>query len=142
MKIESPTSTKSVGSARKSDKAKGKSDEFARVLEDEEGEDGVASAVHGASPTNSISALLSLQEMSGDEGQSARAKARGEELLARLDELRHALLIGSLSADSLDGLVKLIQSERALTADPQLAETLDEIELRARVELAKLGRDA
>ena len=37
--------------------------------------------------------------------------------------------------------VSLIGTERQLTSDPGLAETLDAIELLAKVELAKLGRD-
>jgi hypothetical protein len=69
------------------------------------------------------------------------AKARGEELLERLEELRQGLLTGHLSADKLDALVSLVGNERALTSDPGLAETLNEIELLAKVELAKLGRD-
>jgi hypothetical protein len=141
MKIESPTGTRSVGTARKSDKAKSKSDEFARALGEEGEEDGATSAVTGAAPVSAIEALLSVQEMSGEEERSAQAKARAEELLEQLDELRHGLLAGRLSEDRLDGLVALVRSERAQTSDARLSETLDEIELLARVELAKLGRD-
>jgi hypothetical protein len=79
--------------------------------------------------------------MSGDEERNSQAKARGEALLERLEELRQGMLTGHLSAERLDGLVGLIKTERALTTDPGLAETLDEIELLAKVELAKLGRD-
>ncbi|HUA53061.1 MAG TPA: flagellar assembly protein FliX [Candidatus Sulfotelmatobacter sp.] len=140
MKIESPSTTRGVASARKSDKAKGKSDEFARALEEGE-EDGAVPGVSAAPVVSAIDALLSVQEMSGDEERSAQAKARGEELLEQLDELRHGLLAGHLSPDRLDGLVALVRSERALATDPRLAETLDEIELRAKVELAKLGRE-
>jgi len=140
MKIESPTGTRGVTTARKSDKAKGKSDDFARALEGEE-EEGATTGVSSAPAVSAIDALLSVQEMSSDEERSAQAKARGEELLEQLDELRHGLLAGHLPADRLDGLVALVRSERAQTSDPRLGETLDEIELLARVELAKLGRD-
>ena len=141
MKIESPAGARSVTTARKSDKARVKTDEFARALEDGEDEEGAATAVSGAPPVSAIDALLSVQEMSGEEERSAQAKARGEELLEQLDELRHGLLAGRLPADRLDGLVALVKSERAQTSDPGLAETLDQIELLAKVELAKLGRD-
>jgi hypothetical protein len=142
MKIETPAASRSVGTARKSDKAKGKSDEFARALE-EDGEDeaAAAGAVSGAAPVSAIDALLSVQEISGEEERSAQAKARGEELLEKLDALRHGLLAGHLAPDQLDALVGLVKSERAQTSDPALGETLDQIELLARVELAKLGRD-
>jgi hypothetical protein len=142
MKIQSPTSTRSVGSSRKSsDKPKVNTGEFARAL-GEEGEDEVTVAsASGASPVNTIDALLSVQEISGNQEGSRRAKQRAEELLEKLDALRHGLLAGHLSPDQLDGLVGLVQAERAHTADPGLSETLDEIELLAKVELAKLGRD-
>lgn len=140
MKIESPAGTRGVSSARKADKAKGKTDEFARALEEGEEEGGV-SGVSATPVVSAIDALLSVQEMSSDEERSAQAKARGEELLEQLEELRHGLLAGHLPADRLDGLVALVRSERALTSDPRLGETLDAIELLARVELAKLGRE-
>jgi len=142
MKVESTTGPRAVTTARKSsDKAKVKSDEFARVLEEGEEASSGTAAVTGAPAVSAIEALLSAQEMSGEEERSARAKARGEELLEQLDELRHGILAGRLSADRLDGLVTLVKSERAQASDPRLAETLDEIELLAKVELAKLGRE-
>jgi hypothetical protein len=142
MKIESPTTVRSANNARKSDKAKSKTDEFARVLE-EDGE-GAEAAASVSAPVRAspIDSLLSVQEMSGEQERSAQAKARAEDLLERLDELRHGLLAGHLSVDQLDGLVSLVKSQRAETSDPQLSETLDAIDLLARVELAKLGRDA
>jgi len=140
MKVESPSTTRGVGSARKTDKAKERSGDFARALGEGDDESTGIAAIPTA-PVGAIDALLSVQEMSGDEERNAQAKARGEELLERLEELRQGLLTGHLSADRLDALVVLIGSERAAASDPGLAETLDEIELLAKVELAKLGRD-
>jgi hypothetical protein len=141
MKIQSPTSTRSVSTTRKAtDKGRVTTDEFARALE-EDGEVDTTSAVTGSASVGSIDALLSVQEMSGDEESRQQAKARGDELLQKLDALRHAMLAGDLSGDQLDGLVALVKTERAYITDPGLNETLDEIELRAKVELAKLGRE-
>jgi hypothetical protein len=140
MKVETPNTTRGVGSARKSDKAKGRSDEFARAL-GEDGDEPTSAAAIPTAPVNAMGALLGVQEMSGDEERSKQAKARGEALLENLEELRHGLLTGDLSADRLDALVSVIASERATASDPGLAETLDAIELLAKVELAKLGRD-
>lgn len=142
MKVQSPNAARGVGSARKTDKAKGSSDgSFARAL-DEESVEAASGAATSVASVNAIDALLSVQEMSGEEERSAQAKARAEELLERLEELRQSMLTGVLSADKLDALVSLVSSERQLTSDPGLAETLDQVELLARVELAKLGRDA
>jgi hypothetical protein len=142
MKIQSPSSTRSVSSTGKAGgKGKVRTNDFARAL-GEEGEDDTATAVTGSSSISQIDALLSVQEMSGDDESSQQAKARAGELLEKLDALRHGLLEGHLSVDQLDGLVALVKTERAHISDPGLSETLDEIELRAKVELAKLGRDA
>jgi Class II flagellar assembly regulator len=141
MKVQSPTSTRSVSTARKAaDRGGVKTDEFARALEGDPEVDS-ASAVTGSTSVGAIDSLLSVQEMSGEEESRKQAKARGEELLQKLDGLRHALLAGDLSVDQLDGLVALVNTERSYVNDPGLSETLDEIELRARVELAKLNRE-
>ncbi|MBV8168294.1 MAG: flagellar assembly protein FliX [Alphaproteobacteria bacterium] len=141
MKVESPSKTRGVGSARKTDKAKDTSGDFARALDDESADETASTAAIPTAPVGAIDALLSAQEISGEDDRSAMAKARGEELLERLEELRQGLLTGHLSVDKLDALVSLIGTERQLTSDPGLAETLDAIELLAKVELAKLGRD-
>jgi len=61
-------------------------------------------------------------------------------MLDQLDELRHGLLDGSISEESLGHRSKLVRAKRENVDDPQLMEVLDEIELRAEVELAKLER--
>lgn len=140
MKIESPLTARSVGSVRKSEKKAG-GEGFARVLE-ADGEEGVTatSGIHAPATVSSIDALLSVQEMSGEQ-ENARAKKRGDALLDKLDEIRHALLTGALEIDRLEDLVSLLKDERAQVTDTGLGETLDAIELLARVELAKLGRE-
>lgn len=92
-----------------------------------------------ASPTSAIDALLALQEV-GDVG-SERKKAirRGNDLLDRLEEIRIGLLTGQISRDRLQQLARLAREGRPAIDDPRLAEVLAEIELRAEVELAKLG---
>jgi hypothetical protein len=141
MKVQGPASTRSVGSTRKSsDKSKVSDGEFARAL-GEDDDTSVIAAVSGASSISSIEALISAQAISGEQERSQMAKARAEELLERLDALRQGLLDGRLSEDALNGLVDLVKTERAQADDPGLSETLDAIELLAKVELAKLGRD-
>jgi len=64
----------------------------------------------------------------------------GEDLLEELDELRHGLLIGSFPEEKLNRILAMVKSQKARLADPRLKEIVGEIELRAAVELAKLGR--
>ena len=57
--------------------------------------------------------------------------------LDALDELRMALLTGRLPTNLLHEMEQLVIEQRQQTTDPYLEEILDEIELRAAVELAK-----
>lgn len=85
-----------------------------------------------------INPMLGLQEISDVEIARKQAIKRGKMTLDALDELRVALLIGSVPPHMLTQLEKLVREQRALAPDPQLAAVLDDIELRAAVELAKL----
>jgi len=92
-----------------------------------------------AAPASAVDALLALQEV--DQAGSGRKKAvrRGNDLLDRLEEIRIGLLTGQISRERLQQLAKLAREGRPTINDPRLAEVLAEIELRAEVELAKLG---
>ncbi len=89
-----------------------------------------------------VDTLLALQSVGGVNEREARRRMirRGEDILDKLEELRHGLLIGTMSKDTLEGLSKTVRLSREDCADPRLGSILDEIELRAEVELAKLER--
>jgi class II flagellar assembly regulator FliX len=89
-------------------------------------------------PVVSVDGLFQIQEMPDALAQRRRAVQRGSTLLDRLDDLRVALLSGSLTQGQLAELQRVVNSERGLVDDPHLVTVLDEIELRAKVELAKL----
>ncbi|MEX2454571.1 MAG: flagellar assembly protein FliX [Rhodospirillaceae bacterium] len=95
-----------------------------------------------AGPVGGMEGLLAIQEVDDEGRRRRRAREHGEAVLDRLDEIRHALLTGSLNPDSLQRLLRQVRRERADFDDPGLRGILDEIELRAAVELAKLGRAA
>lgn len=107
------------------------------------GELGADGAVRSAGPTtdvNAVNALLSVQELEDAGAERRRAVARADDILDQLDELRHGLLIGAFPAGKLKRLLVLVRRQEQRIADPRLREVLAEIELRAAVELAKLGR--
>jgi len=54
-----------------------------------------------------------------------------------LDELRMDLLDGSISKEKLMQLSRIVNVRRSQVTDPKLAALLDEVDLRAQVELAK-----
>ncbi|WP_207476480.1 flagellar assembly protein FliX [Arenibaculum pallidiluteum] len=142
MKIEGPGSTRGPAGAKRAGRADGTlAGTFARALHgsdeaQEAGSAGAAPAVGG------VGALLAAQEVedstSGPSRGKARARARAEALLDKLDEIRAGLLTGSLPAATLHEMQRLVQTQRDQIDDPKLAAVLDEIDLRAQVELAKL----
>ena len=67
-----------------------------------------------------------------------KAHAHGESVLQRLEQIRMGLLAGRIPTQLLNELVRNLRRPRPGFTDPRLGEILDEIELRASVELAKL----
>jgi len=72
------------------------------------------------------------------EERDAAAARRGQALLAEITALQSALLAGRVPESSLRRLGALAEGEAG--ADPALRAILEGISLRARVELARLGR--
>jgi hypothetical protein len=101
-------------------------------------EDQAASAPAAARPMSSVDGLFQLQELPDALAERRRAVKRAGSLLDRLDELRLALLSGNLPLSQIAELQRVVTTARGTLDDPRLIEVLDEIDLRARVELAKL----
>jgi len=59
-------------------------------------------------------------------------------LLDMLDQVRDGLLAGGIPRATLNRLANAVSKRQDGFADPKLQTVLDEIDLRARVELAKL----
>jgi hypothetical protein len=92
-----------------------------------------------SAPLGTVDALLALQG-EGDVGERRRRSLkRGHDLLDRLDGLKVALLSGRVATADLQRLTAKLAERRDLTDDPRLDDLLSHIELRAKVELAKLG---
>lgn len=105
------------------------------------GSGGSANASGGASAGSGIGgiqALLALQEVDDPLTGRRKAVARGHDLLDTLENVKTDLLAGRISPERLGRLTQMLERRQA-TGDAQLEQVIDEIELRARVELAKLG---
>ena len=135
MKIDPTGPARAAGSVRRTDRAgSARSGDFARHLDSA----GSAGGVNGANPVGAVSALLSLQEVDDSLNGRAKARQRAADILDELDALRDGLLAGTLSRDGLVRLAQLVRNRGPEVDDPRLKDVLDEIELRAEVELAKL----
>ncbi|WMT89991.1 flagellar assembly protein FliX [Pelagibacterium sp. H642] len=86
-----------------------------------------------------IDALLALQAV--DDATTGRRKAvkRANLLLDALEDIRADLLAGQVSEGRLNRAIALLQQAKG-QVDPELEAVVADIELRVRVELAKLGR--
>lgn len=98
-----------------------------------------AAAASGVAALSSVDALIALQEVPDATTGRARAARRGRDMLDMLEDLRDGLLTGSVSRAILQRLLTLVNVKREAFIDPALADVLNEIDLRARVELAKLN---
>jgi hypothetical protein len=90
-------------------------------------------------PSAGIDALLALQSVEDPLFARKKAIRRGNALLDTLETIKADLLLGQVSEGRLNQLVALVGQARERNL-PGLDHVLDDIELRARVELAKFGR--
>lgn len=92
----------------------------------------------GSGPIAAVETLLALQGIADTDDQRGRGVAQADELLHLLDEVRDGLLAGGIPRRTLSKMAHAIAKRRESFADEKLQSVLDEIDLRARVELAKL----
>lgn len=139
MKVEGPSKT---GSTQKSGKAKptGKTNSaFDDMLV------GKADTVSGPASVQSVArvdALLAVQGVDNPTERAARRKmyARGDQILQRLDDLKLSLLGGGLTIGQVVNIADMVASHREKINDPKMSALLDEIDLRAQIELAKIRK--
>jgi hypothetical protein len=86
-----------------------------------------------------MDALLALQEVGEEPNRRRKAKQYGNSLLDGLESIRADLLGGEVSADRLEALAHEVTTA-VDSGDAEIDSVLREIELRVKVELAKLGR--
>jgi hypothetical protein len=98
-----------------------------------------AAGASAAPPAQDIGSLLALQAVQDPALGKRRQLRRGRTLLDTLDDLKADLLLGEVDEVKLDRLMVVIGEARE-RSEPALDALLDDIELRARVELAKCGR--
>ncbi len=104
-------------------------------------QDEPASMAPGAgavSPLTALDSLLTIQEAPLSTSDRQRALLQGDTLLDELAQLQIGLAQGWISEETLRRVTHLLDRPRPNLEDPNINQILDEIEVRAAVELAKL----
>ena len=133
MRIDPRYAAAAVGSAARPRETGG-----ARFAVDEKGAARTGSA-RASAPLATLDAILQLQSEEDAAERRRRSARRGYDLLDGLDKLKAALLGGAIPAADL-GRIARLSTGAGSSGDPALDVILAQIELRAKVELAKLGR--
>ena len=138
MKVgETKGPAKTAKSKKASSAQSGSSADFSQYVH------GGASEASGAGATQSIAqldALLAAQETEDPTQQSARRRAyvRADSILDKLEEVRIKMLVGNLTLGHMIDVADVVASHRDKIEDPKLTAIMDEIDLRAQVEIAKV----
>src|SRR4051812_24749247 len=136
MKVTGPGGIGTSSGARPARGAGG--DGFRVIAPEQAGGAGQAASVSATQSVMGVGPLMPLQDVGGPMEGKRRAVRRAGRILDVLDEIKVALLDGGLSGAELDRLRRAVRDERGATEDPRLEAVLDEIELRAAVEMAKM----
>jgi hypothetical protein len=133
-------STTSTKKARKSAPTDGAA--FANHLSGVKESPGDLAPADEVSGVTAVGSILAAQEVDEDNGQKSRQVMQkyGADILDRLDEIQRDLLVGAIPKDRLTNLAQTLRAKKAGIDDPALLRIIDEIELRAEVELAKYTR--
>ncbi len=97
-----------------------------------------ATGLSAPGPLTAVDTILTLQNVDDAASGVSKGVARGEQLLELLDDVRDGLLGGGIPRSTLNRLANAVSRRHETFCDPKLQGVLDEIELRAKVELAKL----
>lgn len=137
MKIEGPNRANATGGAKGKGKASAADGSFSDLLTGGVQQTRSAAATHSIA---SIDALLAAQAVEDPTERAARRRmqVRAEGILDELDNMRIALLTGTLTVGHVIDIADVVAAHREKILDPRLHAVLDEIDLRAQIEIAKL----
>ena len=103
------------------------------------GEAAPSTGVSGSAPITHVDALWAIQEAPDSTDGRSKGLMRADEMLDLLEEIRKGILLGAISMPKLRNLADMARNQKNNTQDEKLNAILEDIELRAEVELAKLG---
>lgn len=137
MKVQGPGRTQAPSETKKKSKSAENAGSFDEFISS------AASQSAGAGQAQSIAkvdALLAVQAAEDPTEGAARKKMRqrADTILNELENLRLAMLGGTMTVGHMINIADVVASHRENISDPALTAIMDEIDLRAQVELAKM----
>jgi hypothetical protein len=106
------------------------------INQDEEREEEISS--ENINLLSSVNPFLVLNELNSEERDKEELKKEGKRLIYSLNQVRLALLNGELSISTIDSLKSALDQSNYSFQSLEIKSLIDEIKLRAEVELAKL----
>ncbi|MFK7838822.1 MAG: flagellar assembly protein FliX [Bdellovibrionales bacterium] len=137
MKVRGPGNTQGPNKTKKAPDASATDGSFGKLMA---GGNEPAAATTNTQNIAQVDALLAIQGAE-DPTQGAtrkRMRRRADTLLNTLDTLKDSLLGGQLTVGDMIDVADVVASHREKIDDPELTNIMDEIDLRAQVELAKM----
>lgn len=139
MKIDGTKSSSDVQKKKEAGKSLGQGGSFGSMIG---GGDSVSSVNSGglSSGIASIDVLLAAQSAEDPAQQKSkrRMQERAKDILGKLNEIKIAILTNRVTVGHMISIADVVATHRENISDPELSAILDEIDLRAHVELAKL----
>ena len=137
MKIEGPDKARGVGQTGKKGKTGEADGSFGSLLT---GGADKAATTSAPSSIAMVDVLLAVQGADDPAQRAARRRmvGRADNILELLDGIRLALLTGGMTVGQVIDIADVVASHREKVVDPRLTAILDEIDLRAQIEIAKM----
>jgi hypothetical protein len=140
MKIDGTKSSSDINKKKDVKKTSSGDGAFKSMMD---GGAGAAKSTSGAGLSSgiaSVDALLAAQTMEDSTQKQAkkRMQDRAEDILDKLQDLKVAMVTGEITVGHMVSIADVVATHRDKINDPNLSAILDEIDLRAHVELAKL----
>ncbi len=139
MKVDGPEKSRQAGQTGKKSKVSSGDGTFGSMLVGGAKEADAASAAHSVAR---VDALLSIQAAENPTERASRRRMhqRSERILDELDQIRMGLLTGNMTVGHVLNVADVVAAHREKITDPKLTAILDEIDLRAQVEIAKIRK--
>lgn len=137
MKVEGPNRTQGSSGVKKGDKAKAGDEAFGDFMASGPAQTRATATTQSIAMVDSLLAAQSVEDPTAKASRK-RMRERSMGVLDELEKIRLGMLSGTLTVGHMIDIADVVASHREKISDPRLTSIMDEIDLRAQVELAKM----